>query len=116
MGVFEHPAYSVLDLPVPVADAVAELRRCGGRGFPPLPVEITVAGSSGVGPLVREQSRDEVFATLAELATRWLPLTATFGRIERFPGSPVMYLSMTDEGPFAALHQALIGTSIRFGQ
>jgi hypothetical protein len=53
---------------------------------------------------------------LAELAARWAPLTATFGMIERFPSSPVMHLSVTDERPFAALRQALIGTSIRFGQ
>ena len=111
---FEHPTYIVLQIPPPISESVVQLRKQADAVFPPLPVEITVAGSSGIGPVEREECRDQVFATLSDLAAKTAPLHASFHSIERFPSSPVAYLSLTDPTPFLALHQAILRTKIRF--
>jgi 2'-5' RNA ligase len=111
---FKHSAYIVLDLPSPMRETVAQLRLQADKAFPPLPVEITVAGSSGVGTIEADESQERVFGLLADVAAKTKPLNAAFHSIERFPNSPVVYLSLVDNAPFIALHKAILSTPIRF--
>lgn len=97
-----------------MSESVARLRKAADAAFPPLPVEITVAGSSGIGPLKPEQCRDQVFSTLSELAAKTPKFDAAFLSIERFAGSPVAFLSLADPAPFLALHESLLRTPIQF--
>ena len=111
---FPFPAFIVLDLPPAIAGDVAALRRQADPNFPPLPVEITLTGSSGVGPLEREQSRDAVFASLDGLAAQTCVFQTAFCAIARFEGSPILYLRPENAIPFRALHESLRKSAIRF--
>ncbi|MEM6393596.1 MAG: 2'-5' RNA ligase family protein, partial [Planctomycetota bacterium] len=110
----EYPAYIVLDLPAEMAARVQALRDAADPRFPPLPVEITVAGSSGVGPLAREESQERVFSALEAIAGRAGAIRSGFAEVLRFPGSPVFYLRPVDLEPFVALHRSIISADLRF--
>ena len=59
-----HPIYVVLELPEPAATAVLTIRRRYDPRLAGFPAEITVAGSSGVGPLMAEQALEPVLECL----------------------------------------------------
>jgi len=63
---FEQPTYVVLEIPSPVAEGIRAWRERFDPIVATFPVEITVIGSSGVGPLARDQDPAAVFATLDE--------------------------------------------------
>jgi 2'-5' RNA ligase len=113
--VFSFPAFIVLDLPAGIAGDVATLRRKADPNFPPLPAEITVTGSSGVGPLYPDQSIDSVFRSFDTVAAQAGGIETAFCAIGRFAGSPILYLEPRDAAPFKALHDSLRASGIRFG-
>jgi hypothetical protein len=67
-----RPAFVVAELPEPVAGWIRELRRQFEPALAHLPAEITLAGSSGVGPITPGQS----VAAIRQLLT-----TALLGRL-----------------------------------
>jgi 2'-5' RNA ligase len=112
---FETNAYVVLDVPEPFASAVMGVRRRHRDEFrSSLPVEITVAGSNGVGELEADQTSEDVFALLTAIASDTKPIEASFGPVERFPGTEIFFLTLEDERPFRELHGRIVGSAIRF--
>jgi hypothetical protein len=79
-----------------------------------LPAEITVAGSSGVGPLAPHQGLDELALVLAEIASNTQPIEASFGPVIRFEGTDIFVLTLEDTTPIDALHQRIARCPIRF--
>lgn len=108
-------AYVVLDVPKPVASLVSEAR----RRFSPLraeyPVEITIAGSSGVGPIDPDQDEGFVFSTLGQIASTTAPIQVRFDRVQRFDGTTLYYLAPEDRRPFDELHERIAHCGIDFG-
>lgn len=87
---FETNTYVVLDVPEPFARAVMAVRvRHRDEFRSSLPVEITVAGSNGVGELDQDQASEDVFAALTAIAADTTPIEASFGPVDRFPGTDV---------------------------
>ena len=111
---FEHPTYVVLELPGPIADAVQALRERYDPRLAGYPAEITVAGSSGIGPVLAGQSPEAVFARLQAIADRHLPITARFAQWRRFASGPVTWLALAQPAPLRALHQAVADSGIGF--
>lgn len=111
---FKHPCYVVLEIPDPVAAQVLALRRHYDARLADFPAEITIAGSSGLGPLVAGQSETHVFDQLQALAETSLPLASRFIGIRRFASGPVIWLQPADPAPFMALHQALVDSNLAF--
>jgi len=112
---FETNTYVVLDVPEPFASAVMAVRvRHRDEFRSSLPVEITVAGSNGVGELDADQPSEDVFAILTAIAAKTHPIQASFGPVDRFAGTEVFFLTLEDEGPFHELHDRIAGSSIRF--
>lgn len=109
-----NPTYICLEVPEPQASQVGEIRerRCERlRGFP---VEVTIAGSSGIGAIRRQLDWADVEARLADFCARTPPITAEFGGVVRFPGTDIFCLSLADPMPFEAIHDGLKHTGIRF--
>jgi hypothetical protein len=105
----------VLDVPDPVANIVMSIRRkhrdelgCA------VPVEITVAGSSGVGEVEAGQDPTHVFAVLDAIAADTAPICARFVAVMRFPTTDIFVLTLADERPFRALHERVATSGIRF--
>ena len=107
--------FVVLDLPEHIGVEVLRIRQAFRDPYQTsLPVETTVAGSSGVGVMVPGQASASVFSTLNEIAAETAPFTASFGPVKRFPNSDIFVLSLQDPAPFQSLHRRVAESDIRF--
>lgn len=109
-----NPTYICLDVPEPQASQVGAIRtrHCERlRGFP---VEVTIAGSSGIGAIRGQLDWDEVEAKLASFCASTPAITAEFGGVVRFPATDIFCLSLADPMPFEAIHDGLKQTGVRF--
>lgn len=112
---FKHDTYVVLDVPETVAEKVMLIRKHYKDEFrASLPIEITIAGSSGNGVIDSGQDAFEVFSILDSIAKSTKPITATFRKVIRFPNTDIFVFTFTDEEPFRALHKQIVESGIRF--
>ncbi len=107
--------FIVLDVPSPMAETVLALRREFGSWRAALPVEITLAGSSGLGVLrYHESELVKVIETLDEIARGFAPIVTRFRSVALFPGTKVFYFVPDEAAPFFALQAALSKSGLRF--
>jgi 2'-5' RNA ligase len=78
------------------------------------PVEITVAGSSGLGWFSPTQSPQFIAKHVRALAQDWPRFACAFGGVEVFPASQVYYLALEDEAPFHEFQESLAGSVLEF--
>ena len=107
------PSFVVAELPDPIAAWVRSTRSAFEPGIAQLPAEITLAGSSGVGPISPGQALDAVRAALASALAGRLPFDARFHGIDNFPGTGIFFAAPEPE-PFAALHVAIAKSGVAF--
>jgi len=113
---FPLDTFVVLDLPPPVEQHVRDIRRAYGSARQYLPVEITVAGSSGVGVFDPDQDADEALRRVADIARATAPFPMELGAVERFPDSSVYYWPIRDPAPVVAVHERLRDSGLRFAE
>lgn len=107
--------YIVLDLAGPAVTEVRRAREAHGYDFyGALPVEVTVAGSSGLGTLAPDQDVLQVFSTLDRIAADTPVIAGRFGSMLRFPDTDIFVLTMEDPQPFLDLHQRIAESDIKF--
>lgn len=82
--------------------------------FASLPVEVTIAGSTGVGVLDPAQNLAEAYKIIDQIAEDTAPIEASFGPVIRFPNTDIFALSFENETPFRKLHQRVARSGIRF--
>jgi len=109
-----HPTYICLEVPEPQASQIGELRQRHCERLRGFPVEVTIAGSSGLGAIRGQLDWAEVSARLADFCARTPAITAEFGGVVRFPGTDIFCLSLADPIPFEAIHDGLKQTGVRF--
>lgn len=107
--------FVVLDVPEPTSSEIRTVREYYKDTVRlALPIEITVAGSSGVGPFVVSQDLERIFSVLDDIAKRTAPVKAEFADVLRFPSTNVFVLTVKDESPFVALHKRIISSGFEF--
>lgn len=111
---FPFDTFIVLDVPPHVEQHVREIRRRYGSARQYLPVEVTVAGSSGVGIFDAEQDAADALHRVAEIAATTAPFAMTLGPVERFADSDVFYWAIREHAPLVALHERLRDSGLRF--
>ena len=112
---FDRNTYIVLELPEPVATTIHKIRAGQGDDFQAsMPTEITIAGSSGVGPIAQDQASDELFKIIDEIATSTSPITVSFDKVHRFPGTDIVVMKLKDETLVRSLHQRFVESGIKF--
>ena len=109
-----HPTYICLDVPEPHASQVLAVRERHCERLRGFPVELTIAGSSGMGAIRAQLDADEVADKLAKFCRETAPIPAEFGAVVRFPETDIFCLSMADPMPFEALQDGLRATGLRF--
>lgn len=114
MAPFPHDSFVVLDVPARLAEHVRGIRRAYGSARQFLPVEITIAGSSGVGVFAPDQDAEDALRTIGGIAALTRPFEFELAGVERFPGSGVFYYAIRDTAPLVALYQQLVSSSLRF--
>src|SRR5262245_760616 len=100
MPAYSLPACIVLEIPSPVREAVQAIRDSLGTVAALLPVEITVAGSSGVGPIPAGTDKNEIQERLRVVTSGFEPFQVRFQEIRRFPNTDIFYLAPEDREPF----------------
>jgi 2'-5' RNA ligase len=112
---YRLPACIVLEIPSPVREAVKSIRVSLATIAARLPVEITVAGSSGVGPIPAGIGKKETEERVRALSREFEPFNARFQEIRRFPNTDIFYLAPEDRQPFDRIHKMLKTSGIPFG-
>jgi hypothetical protein len=115
MTPYRLPAFIVLEIPLPVRDAVQAMRDLLATPTTRLPVEITVAGSSGIGPILPGTNKQETEACLKSVVPKIKPFPVRFHEIRRFPNTNIFYLAPHDRRPFDHIHAAIKTSRIKFG-
>ena len=106
------PSYVVAEIPEPIRSEIQALRESFGTSTALLPVEITLLGSSGVGPIpagtpirVIKEQIDLLFAPIA-------PWNVSFAEIRAFPNTAIAYLAPVDRNCFDRIHAILRASAI----
>ena len=80
------------------------------------PPHVTLAGSSGVGPLPASVTRRELEEYLAPVAMRTAPLELELGAPVRFMQSDIVVLPLSPHGALRQLHDAIATCGLPFGK
>jgi 2'-5' RNA ligase len=75
---------------------------------------VTIAGSSGVGPIPPSVTPDELRNKLAPITSSTSPLELTFGAPIRFMQSDVVVLPLDPHGPLRVLHDRIATSGLPF--
>lgn len=114
MTSFPLDTFVVLDMPPQVERHVRDIRRAYGSARQYLPVEVTVAGSSGVGIFDADQEAEAALQIVEQVARATSPFDMTLGPVERFPNSDVFYWAIRDPAPVVAVHERLRDSGLKF--
>ena len=92
-----------------VGARIAELQRqydprLGALGQAP---HVTLVGSSGMGPIAPDTTREELVERLAPIAADTPPIPLRFGRPTRFMQTQIVVLPLDPHGPLRTLHERL---------
>ena len=105
----------VFDLPEePWVTEIRRLRAAHDHARIGFPVEITLAGSSGLGWLSHGQAHYLIAERVRAIARDVVPFTCFFSGVEIFPDSRVYYLAVKDEEPFHAFQRTLAASALQF--
>jgi 2'-5' RNA ligase len=110
----EHCSFIVAEIPEPVRSEVQAMRDSLKTLTARLPVEITLAGSSGVGPIPPSVDLSLIQRHLDRILAKISPFRARFSAIRTFPNTAIFYLEPFDRSPFDDLHKKLRNSGIPF--
>ena len=109
-----HKAFVVADIPEPFRTKIQAIRDELKTVTAKFPVEITLAGSSGVGPIPEGVDMDLVRGEVDRVAKLTTAFTMEFAGIGHFPNTGIFFLAPKDRRPFDSLHAALAASKIPF--
>jgi 2'-5' RNA ligase len=106
--------FIIAAIPGPVGDRIAALQaqfdpRLVRLGRP----HVTLAGSSGMGPIAPDTPLAELQEKLAPIAESTAPIALRFGRPTRFMQTEIVVLPLDPHGPLRALHERLKTSGLR---
>ena len=78
------------------------------------PAHLTLAGSSGMGPLRADYTAERLRALIEPIASRTAPIPLQFGTVERFSGTNVVVLPLSPHGALRHLHDAIKRSGVEF--
>ncbi len=77
---------------------------------------ITVAGSSGLGPLAADTSVDLMRERLEPITSTTPPIELVLGKPERFPATEIVVLPVAPRGAIRALHDRIGASGLHFAR
>jgi 2'-5' RNA ligase len=109
-----HKAFVVVDIPDPYKTRIQVIRDQLKTLTAKLPVEITLAGSSGVGPIPEGTDMGLIRDEVERVASSTAAFEMELAEIDHFPGTGVFFIPPKDRRPFDWLHAALATSKIPF--
>ena len=110
-----HPAFVVADIPEPHKTSLQIIRDRLATVTARFPAEITLAGSSGLGPIPAGTDVRLVKEEIDRIAASTAAFAMEFGEVGSFPDTGVFFVPPKDRTPFDLLHAALASSRIPFG-
>lgn len=105
------------ELSGPVAERIHELQaRFDPRMANELPPHVTLAGSSGMGPLPADTSIERLREILAPIAADTPPISVYFQPPMKFMQKEVVVLPLDPHGPIRALHERIKTSGLPFAK
>jgi 2'-5' RNA ligase len=80
----------------------------------PVRPHVTIAGSSGTGPVVAGTGVAELRSALAPIAAETPRLELRFGRPQRYMHTNIVVLPLDPHGPLRVLHEKIARSGLRF--
>ena len=80
------------------------------------PPHVTIAGSSGVGPMDPSTPVEEIRAALEPITSTTPPLILPFGPPIRFMQTTIIVLPLDPHGPLRTLHERIATSGLRFAR
>ncbi len=80
------------------------------------PPHVTLAGSSGMGPIARDTTVDELRRVLEPIAAATAPLVLPFGAPQRFMQTEIVSLPLDPHGPLRELHERIKTSGLRYAK
>ena len=80
------------------------------------PPHVTIAGSSGVGPIPPSIGAEELERALRPVAEATAPMELEFGRPVRFMQSDIVVLPLSPHGKLRELHDRIAGCGLPFAR
>src|SRR2546423_1030735 len=109
-----HKAFVVADIPDPFKTGIQVIRDQLNTVTAKLPVEITLAGSSGVGPIPEGTDIRLLCEEIDRIAKVTAAFRMEFGEISHFPDTGVFFVPPRNRKPFDSLHALLTSSRIPF--
>ena len=106
--------FVIANITGPVGERISALHREYDPRLARLgPPHVTLAGSSGMGPIAPDTTVDELRTRLAPVVARTAPITLRFERPTRFMQTQIVVLPLDPHGPLRALHEAIKTSGLR---
>ena len=109
------PTYLIAELEGDIVPLVYDLRKRFNPGSTNWPVDITVAGSSGIGTIQEGQNVSKVINCLKPIINNLGFFEVSFTAIDRFPETG-MYHLVPEREQFDKLHQAVAKSGVLFNE
>jgi hypothetical protein len=109
------PTYLIAELAGDIVPLVYDLRKRFSPGHVNWPVDITIAGSSGIGTIQKGQEISEVIDCLKPIISNHGFSEVSFTSIDRFPETG-MYHLVPEREQFDILHQAVAKSDLLFNE
>jgi 2'-5' RNA ligase len=107
--------FILAELPEEIAERV---RTINERYDPKLarykPPHLTLAGSSGAGPIPPSTSVEEMREKLEPITTQTAPITLSFQPPRRFMQTDIVVLPIDPHGPIRVLHDQIVASGLPF--
>lgn len=109
--------FILAELTGPAAEQVRELQvRYDPKLARSTQPHVTIAGSSGMGPIERGTTTEELRRALEPIAAATAPLVLPFGPPQRFMQTEIVSLPLDPHGALRALHERIKTSGLRFAQ
>jgi 2'-5' RNA ligase len=106
--------FIIAPLTGPVGERIATLQRTYDPRLTRLgPPHVTIAGSSGIGPILAGTPVGELESLLGPIAAETAPLPLRFGRPTRFMQTEIVVLPLDPHGPLRKLHEQIKSSGLR---
>ena len=109
--------FILAELSGPAAEQVRELQlRYDPKLANSTRPHVTVAGSSGMGPIARDATAEELARALGPVAASSAPLVLPFGPPQRFMQTNIVSLPLDPHGALRALHERIKTSGLRYAK
>lgn len=97
-----------------IGERIAEVQRKNDPRIVKLgPPHLTIAGSSGMGPIASTTTVEELREKLEPIASSTAPIALQFGRPTRFMQTEIVVLPLDPHGPLRTLHERIKTSGLR---